>query len=180
MRKFSNNLLLFIAVIFIGINGCSLLEQDIDAEISGSKFVNETTEGVDIPYSDVIELDATTDQDIRDNLDKIKEWDVTKVSYSLSGFIGEGGTTFSGAVKIGPQSGSGTISTSVSGLDLKALSDSGEIKVLGFSETDLAKVAGWFDKEQVVVVTYEGTLSEGPTSFYLTVYINLRVKAKVL
>lgn len=180
MKKPSNRLLLFFSVMIIAVAGCSLLEQDIDAELSDTIFVNETTQGQNIQYSDEIILDATTDQDIEDNLNKIKDWRVEKISYSISGFIGDGGTTFSGNVIVRPQSGSGSVSTSVTNLDLKALSTSGEVRVLGFSETDLAKIAGWFDKEQIVVVEYNGTLSQGPTSFNLTVYIDLKVKAKVL
>jgi hypothetical protein len=181
MKNLSNSIItLFIALAIVAFGGCSLLEQDIDTQLEDTKLVNETTEGQNIQYSDEITLDATKDEDIRKNLDKIKNWNVVKVSYSLSGFTGTDGTTFSGTVTVRPQSGSASVDTNVSNLDLKALSDSGEIRALGFSETELAEIAKWFEEEQIVIVKYAGTLSQGPTSFYLTVYIDLEVKAKVL
>lgn len=167
----------------LAFSGCSLFEKDIEAEVDGTFFVNESDQGEDIQYSDFILINATQDSDISDNLDKIKEWSVKKISYSLSGFDGDASTTFSGSVSIkalNPSSGTTSVSASVSNINLQDLSSSGEKVALSLSQTELATIAGWFDSDERVEIYAQGTLSKAPTSFNLTIYIELVVKAKVL
>lgn len=177
----SGHLLLLVSMLCF--TGCSLFEKDIEAEVKGTFFVNESTEGVNIPYSEFIVIDATDDSDIRDNLDKIKDWSVQKISYSLNGFSGDPSTVFSGAMQLrsaGTTSGITSVSASVQNLNLADLSSSGAKNELNLSATDLATIAGWFDADERIEVFMQGTLSQAPTSFNLVVYIELKVKAKVL
>jgi len=167
-----------IAMAFL--SGCSLIEKDFDGEVSVHYPVNETDDDSDITYDEIRTLNALDDEDIRDNLEKIQNWTVTKVSYSISGYQGDDDATFSGILGFSRNSDmSASISVPVSGLKLSDLNGKAKLD-LGLSSSDLSKLASWFEADNALKVYMNGTLSQGPISFYLDVYAGIRIRARIL
>ncbi len=162
------------------LSGCSLLEGDFSGEVHTTFFINENSTDSNITYSDVTTLDAKDDKDIRDNIDKVKNWAVEKISYQIKNYQGPSDATFSGTIGFSPaSSASPTITTSASGLNLSSLNN-GPKQTVGLSTADFAKMASWFEKDQKIKVYMQGVLSQGPVSFDLVLYAKIKIKAGLL
>jgi hypothetical protein len=173
------NLVLVLAVLFFG--KCTLLEQDIDGELSTIIGVNESKDDTNIQYSSSSVISADSDEDIKDNLDKIKDWSVSELSYSIMNFNGDPATTFSGTMGFSRRNGSSaTITASVSNLKFSDVSDNGKKYKVGLSESDLNTIAGWFNDDQAVKIYLDGVLSDGPVSLDVKVYAKVKIKVKIL
>lgn len=165
-----------IAMAFL--SGCSLIEKDFDGEVSVHYPVNETDDDSDIPYDEIRALSALDDKDIRDNLDKIQKWTVTKVSYAISGYQGDDDATFTGTLGFSNKTdGSASFNVPVSGI-LSGL-DGGPKKDLKLSSSQLAQLASWFEADKDLKVYMNGTLSQGPVSFNLVVYAKTRIRVRI-
>jgi len=170
---------LVLSAIFFG--KCSLLEHDIDGEISTTLNVSESKSGTDILYMNTSVLNADSDKDIKDNLDKIKDWAVTGVSYSILGYTGGDTGTFSGSIGFSKKSNTtASISVPISNLNLSAVSDDGKKYKLSLSESQLATIAGYLKDDLAVKVYLDGTLNKAPMSFDLKIYESVRVTGKLL
>jgi hypothetical protein len=180
MKKFISNKGTIVFLMMVFFSGCSLLEADFSGEVEAYFAVNESNAGSNISYNEVKVLNATDEEDIRDNLDKVKDWTVEKVTYAIKNYQGDPSTTFSGTLGFSEASGtSPSISTSVSGLNLSSLSN-GPRQALGLSGNDLATMASWLDSDPKIKVYLKGNLSQGPIYFDLVVYANLKIKASIL
>ena len=170
-----------IVLLALPISQCSLFEQDIDGELSTSIPVNETQQGKDLQYSNSMVLSADSDQDIKDNLDKVKDWSVKEVSYSIMGFQGNASITFSGSLGFSRRSDSSpSITASVSNLMFSDVNNNGKKYKINLSETQLAKIAAFLDADQALKVYWNGVLSEGPMSCSVIVYAKVKITAKIL
>ncbi len=157
---------------------CSLFEQDIDGELSTTLLVNETTSGTNMSYSEEETIDASSDPDIRDNLDKIKEWTASEILYSIMGFSGTTGTTASGSIGFSRESASSpAVSVSVSGVNLSDVSDNGTKYKLSLTSDQLKTIADILDKDQAIKVYLSGQLSTTPATFNVKIYAKIMVKA---
>ena len=146
---------LALTVLFLG--ACSLLEEDIDGELSTTIGVNESKEDVNIQYSSISVISADSDKDIKDNLDKIKDWTVSELSYSIMNFQGDPSTTFSGSLGFSRRNeSSATISASVSNVNLDNVSDNGTKYKLNLTPTQLNTIAKYFDADQAIKVYLTG------------------------
>lgn len=162
-------------------SGCTLFETDVDGELSAMIGVAESKTDANIQYSNTVVLSADSDEDIEDNLDKIKDWTVSQISYSIWSFDGYPTATFSGTLGFSQRSASSpSITVSVSGLVLSDLSNDNVKHKLNLSEVQLNTIADYFDKDQAIKVYFEGTLSQGPVYFDLEVFAKVKVKAKIL
>lgn len=171
--------LAFLAFLF---TNCSLLEQDIDGDLSAILSVYEPKVGVMIPYTDVILVDATSNKNIKDNLDKIKKWQVTELSYSIMNYSGDPSVTFSGSIGFSKRSSTlgATITASVTNLNFSSVSDNNKKYKIDLSENDLNTIAGYFESEQGILVYLDGLLSSGQVQLDVKIFAKVRVKAKVL
>ena len=173
-------ILLIIVSLALPISQCTLIEEDIDGELSTTIPVNETQQGTNIDYEDSQILSADSDKDISDNLDKIKSWDVQKISYSIMGFKDDPSITFSGSVGFSRRNeNSPSITASVSNLEFAKITDNGKKYKISLSDTDLAKIASIFDSDQAIKVYWKGVLSQGPMSCSVKVYAKVKVRAKL-
>lgn len=181
--KISNNKVILFALVLSGIffSKCSLLEHDIDGELTTTLNVSESKSATDVLYQNTTVLDADSDEDIQDNLDKIKDWAVTEVSYSIMGYTGDESGTFSGSIGFSKKSDtSASISVSIANLNLNDVSDDGKKYKLSLSESQLATIAGYLKDDQAVKIYFDGTLSTAPMSFDLKIYESVRVTGKLL
>jgi len=159
---------------------CSILEQNVDGEFSTLLNIYEAQTGSNITYSSVQALDAASDQNIADNLDKIKDWTVTEASYKIWGFNGVQNTTMTGTIGFGSiSSASASVTASVSNVDLSVVAGNDTKYILNLSESDLNKIAALLDKDHAVNVYIDGVLSQGPASTSVEVFAKVKVKTKL-
>ena len=174
MRIFS-----VIATTFVlaSLGACSLLEKDIDATVTADILVNESTSGTNINYNGTTVLNAEDDEDVADNLDKIKDWSVLEVGYQILFFSGQPGTTFTGNMGFSPSgSNSPEFQMAVSNLNLSAASGYTKLNV---SSSDLNMLASWLESNRKIKVYWTGILSNAPCSFTVEATAKLRVKTKL-
>ena len=156
-------------------------EQDIDVELSASIPVDESQQGVDLQYSNSMILNDDSDIDIKDNLDKIKDWSVQEVSYAIMGLNDDPSITFSGSIGFSRRSViSPAITASVSGLIFAYVTDNGKKYKVNLSASDLPVIAKIFDANQEIKVYWCGVLSQGPMSCSVVVHSKIKITAKIL
>ena len=169
-----------LSAILLPFSQCTLLEQDIDGELSTSVPVNESKQDKNIQYSNSMILSANSDKDIKDNLDKIKDWSVQAISYSIMGYDDDPSTSFSGSLGFSRRSANApTITASVSNLIFANVTDNGQKYKVNLSEADLAGIAKMLDADQEIKVYWKGTLSQGPVNCSVKVYAKVKIKAKL-
>ena len=167
-------------LIAVFLSGCNLLEGDFSGEVHTTFMVNESNSGSNITYNDVRIINAEDNSDIRDNVDKVKNWSVEKLSYQIQNYQGSASTTFSGSLGFSKASASSpAISVSVSGLNLSSLNN-GAKQDVGLTASNFATIASWLDSDHKVKVYMQGVLSQGPVSFDLVVYAKIKITAGVL
>ena len=168
---------LFIAIL---LSGCSLLEGDFSGEVHTTFAIHESSSGSNISYNNIQTINAEDDDDIRNNLDKVKNWSVEKISYKIQNYQGDAATTFSGSLGFSKISAnSPAILVSVTGVNLSSLNN-GPKQDSGLSASDLATIASWMDSDHKVKVYMQGVLSQGPVSFDLVVYATVKITAGIL
>ena len=182
MKKNARSFPIIVAIFSLLIfSTCSLFEQDIDGELSTSIPVIEEQQGVDLQYSNSMILSANSDKDIKDNLDKIKDWSVLEVSYAIRDFDDDPSITFSGSLGFSRRSvNTPTISASVSGLVFADVNNSGKKYKVNLSASDLAEIAKILDADQEIKVYWNGVLSQGPMNCTVWVYAKVKITAKIL
>jgi hypothetical protein len=169
-----------LSAILLPFSQCTLLEQDIDGELSAIIPVDETDQDKNIHYSNSMILSANSDKDIKDNLDKIKDWSVKQISYSIMGYKGDPSTSFSGSVGFSKRGADvPSITASVSNLIFDNVSDNRQKYKVNLSEADLAGIAKILDADQEIKVYWKGTLSQGPVNCSVKVYAKVKIKAKL-
>jgi hypothetical protein len=174
MRK----LLLLSAILALaGLSACSLFEKDIDATVSTDIFVNESDAGTNMSYIGSAILDAEDDEDIADNLDKIKDWAVIEVGYAILFPNVPAGATFTGNAGFSKAgSNSPEITVAVSNINL---GNSSQYTKLNIPATDLNMLASWLAESPQIKVYWNGTLSQTPANFTVEATAKIRIKAKL-
>ncbi len=172
--------LLVLSLIGLLVSQCGVLDQDIDGNLSTYISVNETRTDTDIPYATTNFIDASSDLDISDNLDKISDWSVTEISYKVWGFYGDPSTTISGTLGFSrPNENTPSITTNVSSVLLNTISDDDTNHKVSLTENQLNTIAGYFKEDQAMKIYVDGILSQGPVYFDLEVFAKVKVKAKI-
>jgi hypothetical protein len=160
---------------------CSIFEQNIDGELSTTLYLFEQQQGANFAYGNTEIIDAASDKDIKDNLDKIKDWSVSEITYKIWQFEGSQSTTASGSIGFSPISGTtASISATQSPVSLSTVSDNNVKYKVNLTEQQLNTIAGYMKKDQALKVYTFGVLNEAPTSFVVEIFMKVKVKAKVL
>ncbi len=180
MQKLLKNAALFTLVCSLLILGrCSFLDWNINGELSTTMEVREAREDVNIHYSSTSMLSADSDDDIKDNLNKIKDWNVNELSYAVRNFEGDPSITFSGEIGFSKiDASSASITASVSDLILSEISDNGKKYVINLSESQFNTMSMWLDEDHGISIYIEGVFSEGPAAFDLKVNIDISVNVQ--
>lgn len=182
MKNPNKNAILFSLVISMVLFGkCSLLDWNINGELSTTFEVNEMSEDVDIQYSSTAMLSADSDDDVRGNLSKIKDWSVIELSYSVRNFEVDPAVTFSAEVGFSKSSASSaSFTASFSEIIFSEITDDRRKYIINLSESQLDTMSTWLDEDHVLKVYIDGIISEGPAEFDLKIHIDIRVKVKGL
>jgi hypothetical protein len=180
-KTMKTNYLILLIVTTVLFYQCSIFEQDIDGELSTILYLSEQQEGANFVYADTEVIDAASDKDIKDNLNKIKDWSVSEVSYKIWGFGGPPSTTAAGSIGFSPMSATtAALSATQTSINLSTVSNNDVKYKVNLSEQQLNTIAGYMKKDQAMKVYTFGLLSDAPTSFQVEIIVKVKVKAKVL
>lgn len=158
---------------------CDLFDKADDisfsTEFDESITVNNASEG---SYSSSITLDATTDSEVAKYKEKIQDITLNEITYKVSGYNGPDNATFTGDVLFGDNGNLGSVS--ITAINLKTASDSGDEMELDLSQDEVNAVAAQLKDDKAVKVTMAGEFSNGPVSFVITVKVDAKITADAL
>jgi len=174
------NVLSFVLLLFVfGVmSSCDLLDKADDVSFDVTlplEFVIDENE--DNPggkaYSDTELLDATSDAEVAKYANKIKEFKVNKITYTISGADPNTVIFTDGALKV---SSSGKTIATASTVNLSTTSETElTADTAGFNEL-AAKLLD--DKQEMILLN--GTLSQTPVSFYVEFKFYVTITANAL
>lgn len=147
-----------------------LTEFNINSELSEDIDVNVSEVIQNISYSSTI--DASQDRDIVSNIDKIISYEIEEVYFSISEFDGPETANMSGTISVG--SGVNTYSVDIQSLNIKLFAD--DNYSISLSEEQLSALEGLLLSANQLEISFNGSVSEAPVSFKLTLTVKTMVK----
>jgi len=168
-----------IALLAAGVSSCDLFGEaddiSFDAELPLEFVVDEKmVSSSPVNYTKTKTIDATSNPDVAKYKDKIKDFKVNKVTYTISGYVAPNVVTFS----------NGKLSVASSG---KTIASATSVDLTNSAETELnADVDGFnalaerlkIDKSETV--TLSGTFSSTPVAFVVTAKFYVTITADAL
>lgn len=161
---------------------CSLIDkikglEEIDFDIDLFKAVPISV-AADDPntISETFTIDAKTNQDVKDYLDKVTEYDIWNIYVDFSDYVGEKGIVFEGTIKIGPSTADFTGMNAIVPSDY---ADTGGILYLDMNQSALDAINAALLAGHTLSCSINGTVSDKPVSFTINVYIMGTVYAEI-
>ncbi len=163
-------------------SGCDLFEDAADVNFNRvlTASINVNAGPDDQSVSDMVLIDAETDSEVQQYTDKIKEFKVNSITYSLSNYEGPSPCQFTNGTMRFSQSPTnpGNLVASVSSLDLSTAS--GQEIDLGAAENITNEIESFLKDGRKVYVYVEGNLSDTPASFTVQISFDITVTANPL
>jgi len=155
--------------------GCDLIDkikglEEFDFDIELIKTVPVSI-AVDDPSSvnETFTLDAKSNPDVADNLDKITEYDIWSVYVNFSNYDGEKGIVFEGMIKVGPFTADFTGMNSIIPSDF---ADNGGLIYLDLNQAALEALNAAMMAGHKLDCSITGTVSGQPVSFIINIYLS--------
>ena len=160
----------FLVAIFVVLS-CNddIAEININSSLTEEIPVSATEADQNIAYETTI--DAKSDSDILENLEKIKEYQIESVTFTVTEYNGPDTANLSGTLSVG--NSAKTFSADIPSLNIKLFAD--EVYNISLSEEQLDELESILLASNQLKVTFSGSVSEAPLSFTL----NVTVKTKV-
>lgn len=138
------------------------LDETFNAAASSGIFINSTT------------INATDDANISDNLDKIKSYEVQKVSIAVSNLVTDTSPSISNLIfTLVHQSGTITL-TSAPSISLEALQAQGTID-LPLDQNALEGIRGMLAAGGDIILNAKADIANGPATFDLKISITGKI-----
>ncbi len=166
-----------IILLFPIIYSCDQLEEltgwDLNTEAAKDFIVNITEEdNLSIDESFTISID---DPEVQENINKIDEWKVNKVSYQIWSYTGpiEGDVLLSGTLDLGP------VDVSLSNVNLNQMFMSQTVAELDLTDQELVNLANALRSTKSITGTLIGNVTDKPVYFiiYVKLDLTLRIQA---
>jgi hypothetical protein len=119
-------------------------------------------------YAGSVSFDASDDATLDENIDKISQFEVNRISVVITSFTGDPSTIASGSFTI--TSEGQPVGTPVS-LDLNLNSE--EEVVLPFTDATFRAIKDAYLEKQKITITAEGSVSSAPIEVEFTVYMTI-------
>jgi hypothetical protein len=162
--------------------GCNLIDQikgleeiDFDIELVTSVPV-DVDEDDPLTINETFTLDATTNKDVADNLNKITEYDVWAVYVTFSNYDGADDIVFSGTLDIGPFTADFTGDNAVTP---SIYADNSGALYLDLNTAALELLNAALQAGHKLNCSVEGTVSGQPVSFTINIYLSGTVYAEI-
>jgi len=165
----------------IGFNSCNEVAKLVDFGIPMTfedQFVMNISSTDDNVFEDVIVVDASGNQEVKDNLSNIANFDIGKLAYKVTSFTGDDAIVGDGFVQFFNDEGNIGDPVSTGQIAFRQLADSGnevEIPI----DNDLKKILE--DKllsDQIFSMRFYGTVSDKPMQADISVFITVEAKVK--
>lgn len=186
MLKYSLRSAVFVAFAFFCSSlTCDLLgdatDVSLNVQLSHTFVVDENADskGAPVSYSKIEVINADDNQDFKDIKSRIKDIEITKVSYMASDYEADGKVTFT--------DGKGSFSATEAGApfatanlefqDVQTAASSGTIYTLNVNDTGLSEVAKNLKDLGKVYMKTSGTFSKTPVAFKVKVLLDCKITA---
>ncbi len=169
------------------ISGCEQTNElkavDFNTDLNFSVPVSELTNGTNISYDQSLILDATTNPEIKEYADRIRDIKVLSMEFAIENYttmipdeiyLNNAVFGFGAKTSTTPQS-----SCNVDALPVTHWADTGFFQFDSCNSTFNA-VGDFLTSEQAVKFYIKGTFTKAPVSFVLIVRMNVRVTATAL
>ena len=169
---------------------CDALEKADDvtfhADIEIDFVADENGEGADAPYSDVQLLDLTTNSEINDHIDKIKDIKIERITYRImnydaaphhSAVMLTSGTASFGTFDSVIKAITGNFAASAAGVNLQTTTAETD---LDFDADQFNDIAEMLLDDHKIKVYSEGTLSQIPVAFTVRAKFYFEITADAL
>jgi hypothetical protein len=179
--------LLFVSAAFVT---CDALEKADDvvfhAAIEIDFVADENGEGTDAPYEDVQLLDLTTNAEINDHIDKIKDIKIERITYRIINY--DASPHFSAVLLTSGTASFGTFDSDIKSITGNFAASAAAVNLqTTTTETDLDIDAGQFNdiaemllEDQKVKMYSAGTLSQIPVAFTVRAKFYFEITANAL
>ena len=175
-----------LALIALMFTSCDLFDKaddiSFDTTLEEAIVVNEPATAVSKTYSKYITLDATSDPEINKYKSKISGFKVKKVNYQVTQFTQNSVITISNAsISFGDASSSAAeVLGTIPNINIKEAFDNGTVFELTLDQTKINRISSLLKDDKAVKVYVEGTLSQTPVEFEITVSLDVTVEADAL
>jgi hypothetical protein len=163
----------------LGLTGCDLFDKVDDVTFQASlplEFVidEQMVSQEPVMYADAEVLNAIDDPEVAKYKDKITEIKLNSISYEINDFAAPGAVTFTaGSLKLA--SGE-TLATAAS----IPMENTAETDLTGINQDGFSAFASDILGDKQVGVNLQGSFSQTPVAFTLTVYFHVTIKAEAL
>ncbi len=168
--------------------GCDLLEKvddiTLEVEIQHTFVIDEKldSEGKSVSYFSTGTIDATKNADFDKYKDKIKEFTVHSVEYTVTNYSPEGtNVIFSNGIGTFFAQGSTSNALAEAGIDIQSVPGAqGQVFTLDYTTQGLEAIAQQLESVHKVDFQVAGTFSETPVAFNVPVTLKCTIKAEAL
>jgi len=161
---------------------CDLIDkikglEEIDFDIELFKAVPVAVSADDpLTVSETFTIDAQSNQDVKDYLNEVSEYDIWNIYVNFSDYIGEQGIVFEGTLMIGPFTADFTGMNAIIPSDY---ADNGGVIYLDMNQAALDAINAALLAEHKLTCSINGTVSDKPVSFTINFYIEGTVYAEI-
>lgn len=174
-------------VMLILFAGCDLFDKvddvTIEIEIHHTFEITEDfdSDGEPVSYSDIGTIDATKDADFDKYKDKIKEFTVHSVEYTVTDYAAEGEVIFSNGMGTFYAQGSTANALAEAGITIQSVQASqGGAFTLDYTTAGLEAIANQLESVHKVDFEVAGTFSHTPVYFNVPVTLKCTIVADAL
>lgn len=174
-------LILFIIGFFLSTScsddGLKLFDKDVTMSKSHNVSVPENSPVRSITLSNT--FDGTTEAGLKNIVERVDEYTINSVTYSIENYSGEPTNLEKGIIQIESTGGELLAVTTLTNVDIQALDGMGE-QVLVFDPVEINTVEQAFLNDSKINFIISATIDNMPVSFTLTTKINFTVEYRVL
>ncbi len=173
----------FLAIILLfagGIQGCKKIKDVSTVDINGDlqkSFTVNITESDTTAVSEQFSVDASSNTEINKYLNNVKQYQVKKVTYKITNYTG---STDVDPVILNGTLDFGTVSASITNLNLQSASTSGTDYDTGLTQDDLNTLATEMKSGNSLSGDLKGSVSGKPVTFTVVVTVSIVMTANVL
>lgn len=172
-------LLLLSAIAILGFNSCTEVAEALDFGIPitfEEQYSMDILDGSPNTFEEVMVIDATGNQDVKDNISNISKFDLNKVWFTVTSFTGDEGITTDAIVQFYNDEGNIGNPISTGTIEFKKLVDSGDETIIVISNELKTTLEGKLLDDQIFKMRLSGTVSGSPMTANLNVFVTVEAK----
>ena len=172
--------LIFMAITaFIGLSSCDKVAELVDFGIPMSKeqaFVIDITATDANTFDKVMDIDESGNQEVKDNIENISEFDIKKMAYKVTSYTGDPAIVGDGMIQFYNMYGNLGDPVSTGPIEFKTLSDSGAEVEISVSNELRSTLETKLLEDQAFSMRFYGTVSGKPVRADMLMLVELEAK----